>query len=77
MSIGSGVIADIWRAEERTVPMAAFVVSPFIGPTMGYVFFFLLSLFPLFFLFSLFSLLFLFFFFFFFSASEPENAYDK
>lgn len=40
VSIGSGVIADIWRAEERTVPMAAFVVSPFIGPTVGYVFFF-------------------------------------
>lgn len=45
MSIGSGVIADIWTAEERTVPMAAFVVSPFIGPTMGYVFFFFFFLF--------------------------------
>lgn len=41
VSIGSGVIADIWRAEERTVPMTAFVVSPFIGPTVGYVFLFI------------------------------------
>lgn len=39
VSIGSGVIADVWSAEERTVPMAAFVVAPFIGPTVGYVFF--------------------------------------
>lgn len=39
VTIGSGVIADIWSAEERTVPMAALVVAPFVGPSVGYVFF--------------------------------------
>lgn len=33
------VIADIWSAEERTLPMAALVVAPFVGPSVGYVFF--------------------------------------
>ena len=36
LSIGSGTVADIWKPEERTIPMAAFVAAPFVGPTMGY-----------------------------------------
>lgn len=36
LSIGSGTVADIWKPEERTIPMTAFVAAPFVGPTMGY-----------------------------------------
>lgn len=36
LSIGSGTVADIWKPEERTVPMAAFVAAPFVGPAIGY-----------------------------------------
>ena len=35
LSIGSGTIADIWAPDERTIPMAAFVGAPFVGPTVG------------------------------------------
>ncbi|MCJ1463530.1 hypothetical protein MMC07_002138 [Pseudocyphellaria aurata] len=35
LSIGSGSVADIWKPEERTIPMAAFVAAPFLGPSMG------------------------------------------
>ncbi len=37
LSIGSGTIADIWKPEDPTVPMVAFIAAPFVGPTMGYV----------------------------------------
>jgi hypothetical protein len=30
-----GTLADLWRAEERGVPMAAFSAAPFLGPTIG------------------------------------------
>ncbi|KAH8820247.1 major facilitator superfamily transporter multidrug resistance [Xylogone sp. PMI_703] len=30
-----GSLADIWRAEERGVPMAVFSAAPFLGPVMG------------------------------------------
>ncbi|KAF5644108.1 multidrug resistance [Fusarium sp. NRRL 52700] len=30
-----GSLADIWRPEERGVPMAAFSAAPFLGPIMG------------------------------------------
>jgi MFS family permease len=30
-----GTLADLWRTEERGVPMAAFSAAPFIGPAIG------------------------------------------
>ena len=35
LTVGSGTVADIWSLEERTVPMAAFLAAPFVGPTIG------------------------------------------
>lgn len=35
MTLVGGTLADLWRAEERGIPMAAFSASPFIGPAIG------------------------------------------
>ncbi|KAL2072106.1 hypothetical protein VTL71DRAFT_11449 [Oculimacula yallundae] len=35
MTIIGGTLADIWKTEERGVPMAAFSAAPFIGPAIG------------------------------------------
>lgn len=35
MTLVGGTLADLWRAEERGVPMAAFSAAPFAGPAIG------------------------------------------
>ncbi|KAF8420235.1 major facilitator superfamily domain-containing protein [Tirmania nivea] len=35
MTFVGGTLADLWRTEERGVPMAAFSAVPFIGPAIG------------------------------------------
>lgn len=35
ITLVGGSLADMWRTEERGVPMAAFSAAPFIGPAMG------------------------------------------
>lgn len=35
MTLVGGTLADLWRNEERAVPMAAFSAAPFIGPAIG------------------------------------------
>src|SRR5271168_2312582 len=35
MTLVGGTLADIWRTEERGVPMAAFSAAPFLGPAIG------------------------------------------
>ncbi|TGO81778.1 hypothetical protein BPOR_1019g00010 [Botrytis porri] len=35
MTIVGGTLADLWRTEERGVPMAAYSAAPFIGPAIG------------------------------------------
>ncbi|KAI0015375.1 MFS general substrate transporter [Xylariomycetidae sp. FL0641] len=35
MTLVGGTMADLWRAEERGIPMAAFSAAPFIGPAIG------------------------------------------
>ncbi|KAI9282911.1 MFS multidrug transporter [Umbelopsis sp. AD052] len=35
MTLVGGSLADLWRTEERGVPMAAFSAAPFIGPAIG------------------------------------------
>ena len=35
MTLVGGTLADLWRTEERGVPMAAFSAAPFIGPALG------------------------------------------
>ncbi|KAF2012193.1 multidrug resistant protein [Aaosphaeria arxii CBS 175.79] len=35
MSLVGGTLADLWKNEERGVPMAAFSAAPFIGPAVG------------------------------------------
>lgn len=32
MTLVGGTLADLWRNEERGVPMAAFSAAPFLGP---------------------------------------------
>jgi MFS family permease len=32
ITIIGGTLADLWKAEERGIPMAAFSAAPFIGP---------------------------------------------
>lgn len=32
MTLVGGTLADMWRNEERGVPMAAFSAAPFLGP---------------------------------------------
>jgi len=35
MTLVGGTLADLWRTEERGVPMAAFSAAPFVGPAIG------------------------------------------
>lgn len=35
MTLVGGSLADLWRTEERGIPMAAFSAAPFIGPAIG------------------------------------------
>lgn len=35
LTIVGGTLADMWRNEERGVPMAAFSAAPFLGPAVG------------------------------------------
>src|SRR5271170_7189585 len=35
MTLVGGTLADLWRNEERGVPMAAFSAAPFAGPAIG------------------------------------------
>ncbi|ROW01317.1 hypothetical protein VMCG_05900 [Cytospora schulzeri] len=35
MTLVGGTLADMWKPEERGVPMAAFSAAPFIGPAIG------------------------------------------
>jgi len=35
MTLVGGTLADLWKAEERGVPMAAFSAAPFLGPALG------------------------------------------
>ncbi|KZF22154.1 major facilitator superfamily protein [Xylona heveae TC161] len=35
MTLVGGTLADLWKTEERGVPMAAFSAAPFIGPAVG------------------------------------------
>ncbi|KAL2017734.1 hypothetical protein VTK56DRAFT_1704 [Thermocarpiscus australiensis] len=35
MTLVGGTLADLWRNEERGVPMAAFSAAPFMGPAIG------------------------------------------
>ncbi|KAI0415010.1 major facilitator superfamily domain-containing protein [Xylaria grammica] len=35
ITIIGGTLADLWRAEERGIPMAAFSAAPFVGPAVG------------------------------------------
>lgn len=35
LTLVGGTLADLWRAEERGVPMAAFSAAPFLGPVIG------------------------------------------
>ncbi|OTB06161.1 hypothetical protein M426DRAFT_259540 [Hypoxylon sp. CI-4A] len=35
MTLVGGTLADLWRSEERGIPMAAFSAAPFIGPAIG------------------------------------------
>jgi len=34
ITLVGGTLADLWKTEERGVPMAAFSAAPFIGPAM-------------------------------------------
>jgi len=35
MTLVGGTLSDLWRSEERGVPMAAFSAAPFVGPAIG------------------------------------------
>jgi len=37
MTLVGGTLADLWRNEERGVPMAAFSAAPFIGPASEFL----------------------------------------
>lgn len=34
ITLVGGTLADLWKTEERGVPMAAFSAAPFLGPAM-------------------------------------------
>jgi MFS family permease len=36
LSIGAGSIADVNKPEHRAVPSALYILSPFLGPALGY-----------------------------------------
>src|SRR5277367_1036338 len=35
ITLVGGTLADLWKTEERGVPMAAFSAAPFLGPAIG------------------------------------------
>ena len=35
LSIGTATIADVWSVSDRATPMAMYIATPFIGPTIG------------------------------------------
>jgi multidrug resistance protein len=35
MTLVGGTLADLWKNEERGIPMAAFSAAPFVGPAIG------------------------------------------
>ncbi len=35
MTLVGGTLADLWKNEERGVPMAVFSAAPFVGPAIG------------------------------------------
>lgn len=35
MTLVGGSLADLWKTEERGIPMAAFSAAPFLGPAIG------------------------------------------
>ena len=35
LSIGSATLADMWKPHERAVPMAIYICTPFLGPSVG------------------------------------------
>jgi MFS family permease len=35
LTIGGATLSDVWRKEERAVPWAAYVTTPFLGPSIG------------------------------------------
>ena len=35
MTLVGGTLADLWKTEERGVPMAALSAAPFLGPAIG------------------------------------------
>jgi MFS family permease len=35
LGVGLGTIADIWSPQDRAVPTAIMVVTPFLGPSLG------------------------------------------
>lgn len=35
MTLVGGTLSDLWKAEERGIPMAAFSAAPFLGPVIG------------------------------------------
>ena len=37
LAIGAGTIADVNTAEQRAAPSALYILSPFLGPALGYV----------------------------------------
>jgi len=37
LAIGAGTIADVSKAEHRAAPSALYILSPFLGPALGYV----------------------------------------
>lgn len=35
LSIGSATVADVWRPQERAIPMALYATTPFLAPSLG------------------------------------------
>ena len=36
LAIGAGTLADVMRAHERSTPTSIYILSPFLGPSLGY-----------------------------------------
>lgn len=36
LTVGAGTIADLYKPEQRPIPVAAYVAAPFLGPALGY-----------------------------------------
>ena len=35
LSVGTGMIADVWPSSSRAIPMAVYLAAPFCGPALG------------------------------------------